>query len=59
MMGIPPTGPNPFGNPYGVVSAPPPYPYGTGASPQMQPIPGQLALPAPQYQNPFGNPGLL
>jgi len=59
MMGIPPTNPNPFGNPYGVVSAPPPYPYGTGASPQMQPIPGQLALPAPQYQNPFGNPGLL
>ncbi|CAM6013090.1 unnamed protein product [Sphagnum balticum] len=59
MMGIPPTGPNPFGNPYGV-AAPTQYPYAVGVSPQMQPIPGQLALPAPaQYHNPFGNPGLL
>jgi hypothetical protein len=59
MMGIPPTGPNPFGNPYGV-AAPTQYPYAVGVSPQVQPIPGQLALPAPaQYHNPFGNPGLL
>jgi len=58
MMGIPTTGPNPFGNPYGV-AAPPQYPYGVGVSPQMQTIPGQLALPPPHYQNPFGNPELL
>jgi hypothetical protein len=63
MMGMAPVSANPFGNPYaGPVGAQ--YPYGSGLAPEagvQQPIPGQLALPAPPpaYQNPFGNPGLL
>lgn len=63
MMGMAPVSGNPFGNPYaGPVGAQ--YPYGSGLAPEagvQQPIPGQLALPAPPpaYQNPFGNPGLL
>ncbi len=58
MMGMGPGAVNPFGSPYaGAVGGQ--YPYGASVAPQ--PIPGQLALPAPPpaYNNPFGNPGLL
>ncbi|KAG0557934.1 hypothetical protein M758_11G163000 [Ceratodon purpureus] len=58
MMGMAPGAVNPFGSPY-AGGAGGQYPYGAAAAPQ--PIPGQLALPAPPpaYHNPFGNPGLL
>jgi hypothetical protein len=59
MMGGAPTNANPFGNPYGGHAAQ--YPYGAPQAGIQQPIPGQLALPAPPpaSYNPFGSPGLI
>lgn len=60
MMGMAPGAVNPFGSPFaGGPGGQQQYPYGAPGA--AQPIPGQLALPAPPpaYHNPFGNPGLL